>query len=129
MEYQPGDILQLSEEGLEHWLGNLRRGREQKKEQYRQRRWEFLRIDPILIDKWFEKTLSLRRIDLGENAGIEHWSRRLMEKANTPRKEKIISLEVVCGVENPCCDRRGEYNGFGSGELKFVCPKHCSCHD
>jgi len=29
----------------------------------------------------------------------------------------------------PCCDRRNEYNGFGSGPLSFVCPKHCSCHD
>jgi len=44
--------------------------------------------------------------------------------------EKLESFEVVCGVENPCCDRRGEYNGFGSdGPLKFTCPKHCSCHD
>jgi len=34
-----------------------------------------------------------------------------------------------CTPETPCCDRRGEYNGFGSGELKFVCPKHCACHD
>jgi TATA-binding protein-associated factor Taf7 len=29
----------------------------------------------------------------------------------------------------PCCDRRGEWNGFASGPLSFVCPKHCSCHD
>jgi len=28
-----------------------------------------------------------------------------------------------------CCDRVGEYNGFGSGSLLFVCPKHCPCHD
>jgi hypothetical protein len=29
-----------------------------------------------------------------------------------------------------CCDRAGEYNGFGSdGPLAFTCPKHCSCHD
>ncbi len=35
-----------------------------------------------------------------------------------------------CTPENPCCDRRGEYNGFGSdGPLKFTCPKHCCCHD
>lgn len=34
-----------------------------------------------------------------------------------------------CTAENPCCGRRGEYNGFASGPLKFVCPKHCSCHD
>lgn len=34
-----------------------------------------------------------------------------------------------CTEENPCCDRRGEYNGFASGPLLFECPKHCSCHD
>jgi len=29
-----------------------------------------------------------------------------------------------------CCDRAGEYNGFGSdGPLAFVCPESCSCHD
>jgi len=36
---------------------------------------------------------------------------------------------ACCTEENPCCDRRNEYNGWGSGLLKFVCPKHCSCHD
>ncbi len=34
-----------------------------------------------------------------------------------------------CTEENPCCDRRGEYNGYHSGPLLFTCPKHCSCHD
>lgn len=29
----------------------------------------------------------------------------------------------------PCCDKAGTYNGFGSGELLFVCPNHCPCHD
>lgn len=28
-----------------------------------------------------------------------------------------------------CCDRAGEYNGYGSGPLLFVCPKSCPCHD
>ena len=46
----------------------------------------------------------------------------------TEYEAKIICLK--CTEENPCCDRRGEYNGFGSdGPLKFVCPKHCMCHD
>lgn len=35
----------------------------------------------------------------------------------------------ACSEENPCCDRRGEYNGFASGPLSFICPKHCRCHD
>lgn len=34
-----------------------------------------------------------------------------------------------CTAENPCCDRRGEYNGYASGVILFKCPKHCSCHD
>jgi len=36
---------------------------------------------------------------------------------------------VDCTEENPCCDHRNEYNGFASGPLKFICPKHCSCHN
>jgi len=45
--------------------------------------------------------------------------------------ETEVEKEVVeeCSSENPCCDRRGEYNGFSSGPLLFVCPNHCSCHD
>lgn len=42
---------------------------------------------------------------------------------------QVKKVEVVCGVENPCCNRRGEYNGYHSGPLLFECPKHCSCHD
>ena len=42
---------------------------------------------------------------------------------------KSLPFTLACTEENPCCDRRGEYNGFSSGPLKFVCPKHCSCHD
>jgi len=28
-----------------------------------------------------------------------------------------------------CCERAGEYNGFGTGERAFACPKSCGCHD
>lgn len=34
-----------------------------------------------------------------------------------------------CSKDNPCCSRRGEYNGFGSGPELFTCPKSCACHD
>ena len=34
-----------------------------------------------------------------------------------------------CTEENPCCDRRNEYNGYRSGRTIFVCPRNCSCHD
>ncbi len=44
--------------------------------------------------------------------------------------EEITPPAVAeCTADNPCCDRRDEYNGFASGPLKFVCPKHCRCHD
>ena len=34
------------------------------------------------------------------------------------------------GGTGRCCDRAGEYNGYGSdGPWLFVCPKSCSCHD
>lgn len=34
------------------------------------------------------------------------------------------------GTGPPCCDRAGDYNGFGSdGPLLFTCPKGCGCHD
>lgn len=33
------------------------------------------------------------------------------------------------GTAPPCCGRAGEYNGFGSGPLLFLCPNSCSCHD
>jgi len=52
---------------------------------------------------------------------------RLYNMVNGEVREEEI---VECTAENPCCDKRGEYNGFGSdGPLKFTCPKHCSCHD
>lgn len=36
----------------------------------------------------------------------------------------------ACSETNPCCDRRDEYNGFGSdGPPLFECPKRCGCHD
>lgn len=51
-------------------------------------------------------------------------------------KPEVISIAKECpghergGKGKPCCERAGEYNGFGSdGPLSFVCPNHCSCHD
>ena len=41
----------------------------------------------------------------------------------------VTQYHPGCTPEDPCCDKRGEYNGLGSGPLIFVCPKHCSCHD
>jgi hypothetical protein len=40
--------------------------------------------------------------------------------------DRLLVKEGECG----CCDRVGEYNGFGSdGPTKFTCPNHCPCHD
>lgn len=33
------------------------------------------------------------------------------------------------GGRHCCCDRVGEYNGYGSGPIIFSCPENCSCHD
>jgi hypothetical protein len=35
----------------------------------------------------------------------------------------------LCTEDQPCCERRSEYNGYHSGSLRFTCPKHCMCHD
>jgi len=53
----------------------------------------------------------------------------IIEGLSFAHKDTAKHFEVECGVENPCCDRRGEYNGFSSGPLLFTCPKNCSCHD
>lgn len=48
------------------------------------------------------------------------------------RVRRIIAWErwaLTPPNECGCCERAGEYNGFGSGSLLFVCPKDCSCHD
>ncbi len=46
----------------------------------------------------------------------------------------IRKIEVRCSgmgsdTGHRCCDRAGEYNGFSSGPLLFVCTEHCPCHD
>ncbi len=48
-----------------------------------------------------------------------------------PQRSPLAHVEAAekCTDENPCCERRGEYNGYHSGSLLFECPKHCSCHD
>lgn len=34
------------------------------------------------------------------------------------------------GTGEPCCERAGQYNGYGSdGPFLFHCPRSCSCHD
>ena len=54
----------------------------------------------------------------------------------TGLRDALVALPLTsekrtpCTNETPCCDRRSEYNGYGSdGSLKFICPKSCPCHD
>ena len=63
---------------------------------------------------------------------------KLMLKGKLLGYPRIVKLGTIWTNKNfsgcadgtkPCCEHRNEYNGFGSGELKFVCPSHCSCHD
>jgi len=44
-------------------------------------------------------------------------------------RKRDRSTTPTCSEENPCCDRRNEYNGYASGPLSFACPKNCRCHD
>ncbi len=56
-------------------------------------------------------------------------SEEATEKMRRQAIKAALEKTDECSEENPCCDRRDEYNGFASGPLSFVCPKHCSCHD
>jgi hypothetical protein len=58
------------------------------------------------------------------------------ELCNTKPDKRVLALkeEKCLGLDNgtgdPCCERAGMYNGFGSdGPLIFTCPKQCMCHD
>lgn len=66
----------------------------------------------------------------------------LIDWIEAERRRHRPPSEVCCGHNSPwnknpnlytgpaCCDRAGEYNGYGSdGPLLFRCPKGCSCHD
>ncbi len=60
--------------------------------------------------------------DFRERAGVQ-------VRVIDPKVDSPHIYHEECTEENPCCERRGEYNGLGSGPLKFICPKHCRCHD
>lgn len=46
-----------------------------------------------------------------------------------PPKKRALCVGYNGVGEWKCCDRAGEYNGYGSGPLLFVCPQSCGCHD
>lgn len=55
-------------------------------------------------------------------------SRRRVVPPPGPRSEVCPGMDSG-GTAPPCCDRAGEYNGYDSGPLAFMCPKSCACHD
>jgi len=48
-------------------------------------------------------------------------------QANIDMMEGLIAKTKSCTKANPCCDRRGEYHGYGQEPLKS-CPTKCICH-
>ncbi len=58
-------------------------------------------------------------------------AKKLREDAKKLRStiDKLKPAEEWCSADKPCCNRRGEFNGFGAGPLEFVCPEGCRCHD
>jgi hypothetical protein len=56
-------------------------------------------------------------------------ARRLIQCAGLEMKLECPGHEQG-GLLEPCCERAGQYNGYGSdGPRLFTCPKGCSCHD
>ena len=79
MDYKQGDILKLSDEGLDAWA----HGKRKALERCIAWRFELMEIDKILIDKWGDKTLVVRRIDVADDEeipSIAHWTRRYLDK-------------------------------------------------
>jgi len=75
----------------------------------------------------FPDTMSLLHLSLGNQVDVV--SQGYHSQGTVIKTYEVSNRSQPCTDENPCCNRRNEYNGFGSGELKFLCPKHCSCHD
>ena len=71
---------------------------------------------------------ALFRLKNHRNEHIDITFRALPGETNDAEDKAPLELQT-CTAENPCCDRRGEYNGFDSGPIIFTCPQHCSCHD
>lgn len=50
--------------------------------------------------------------------------------ASSPDPSAVCPGHGPHGTGPKCCDRAGEYNGYGSdGPTLFTCPNHCGCHD
>ena len=70
-------------------------------------------------------------ITLCVHCGKWKWPRvKVVEPKPADPIKDHVDTGSPCPRPAPCCDRAGEYNGFGSdGPLLFRCPEGCSCHD
>lgn len=76
----------------------------------------------------FPNTMSLGHLSLEDR--VEVVSGGYHSQGKIVSKIEDVPDGPACTEANPCCDRQNDYNGFGSdGPLKFVCLKHCPCHD
>ena len=78
MDYKRGDVLKLSAEGLESFA----HGKKKALERCTSWKFEYLKVDTILIDKWGENTLAVRPINTEDDIElpVEHWTRRYLVK-------------------------------------------------
>lgn len=61
---------------------------------------------------------------------IDLTPRLTIRRMQTEYAATLAAEEPACTKENPCCERRNEYNGYGSdGPTSFRCPHQCTCHD
>lgn len=69
----------------------------------------------------------------GSKLVVQH---EMANKPIQPAQERAVPVKgeeckgFARGGTHQCCDRAGEYNGFGSdGPSLFQCPESCPCHD
>ena len=89
---------------------------------------------PIIAKKLRELIAELVKLDKSpwENTSEITTPKEIVVEQKTtlvPGSRFHLYSVLDCSEESPCCERRGEYNGYASGPLIFTCPNHCSCHD
>lgn len=59
-----------------------------------------------------------------------HRGRRLLAAIPLGATAGCSAIQDKLTNDSPrCCARAGEYNGYGSGPLSFICSVSCPCHD